>query len=111
MLLFVLRNLASLFERPKALQNRVFDRLFEAAEIAKFSRMELSEYWDSLKNYRDWYSVLSTAEKKERDQGREEGREAERRDNARNLKRLGVVVDVISQATGLTVEEVEQIPV
>lgn len=107
MLLFVLRNLASQFERPKALQNRVFDRLFEAAEIAKFSRMELSEYWDSLKNYRDWYSVLSTAEKK----GRDQGREAERRDNARNLKRLGVAVDVISQATGLTVEEVEQIPV
>ncbi|WP_435370472.1 Rpn family recombination-promoting nuclease/putative transposase, partial [Bacteroides caecimuris] len=55
--LFVLRNLASLLERPKALQNRVFDRLFETAEIAKFTKTELSEYWDSLKNFRDWYSV------------------------------------------------------
>lgn len=42
--LFLLRNLSSLLERPRALQERVFDRLFEAAKIAKFTRMELSEY-------------------------------------------------------------------
>lgn len=104
--LFVLRNLSSLLERPKALQNRVFDRLFETAEIAKFSKTELSEYWDSLKNFRDWYSVISTAEKK----GREEGLKEANLNNARNLKKLGVAVDIISQATGLTPEEVEQIP-
>ncbi len=34
--LFVLRNLSSLLERLCALQSRVFDRFFEAAEIAKF---------------------------------------------------------------------------
>lgn len=62
--LFVLRNLSSLFERPRALQNRVFDRLFEAAEIAKFNPKELGEYWESLKNFRDWYSVMSTQLKK-----------------------------------------------
>lgn len=104
--MFVLRNLSSLLERPRSLQNRVFDRLFEAAEIAKFTKTELSEYWDSLKNFRDWYSVISTAEKK----GREEGLKEANLNNARNLKKLGVAVDIISQATGLTPEEVEQIP-
>ncbi|MEY8588528.1 Rpn family recombination-promoting nuclease/putative transposase [Phocaeicola sartorii] len=29
-----------------------FDRLFEAAEIAKFNPKELGEYWESLKNFR-----------------------------------------------------------
>ena len=62
--LFVLRNLSSLLERPGVLQNRVFDCFFEAAEKVKFSKTELSEYWDSLKNFRDWYSVILTAEKK-----------------------------------------------
>ena len=99
--LFVLRNLASLLERPKALQNRVFDRLFETAEIAKFTKTELSEYWDSLKNFRDWYSVISTAEKK--------GREEEKKENARNFKKLGIAIDVISQATGLSKEEIEKL--
>ncbi|WP_304522586.1 Rpn family recombination-promoting nuclease/putative transposase, partial [Bacteroides acidifaciens] len=103
--LFVLRNLASLLERPKALQNRVFDRLFETAEIAKFTKTELSEYWDSLKNFRDWYSVMSTAEKK----GREEGAREANWNNARNLKQLGVAIDIISQATGLSKEEVEKL--
>lgn len=42
--------------------------LFEAAEIAKFNTKELGEYWESLKNFRDWYSVMSTQLKK----GREE---------------------------------------
>ena len=73
--LFVLRNLSSLFERPRALQNRVFDRLFEAAEIAKFNPKELGEYWESLKNFRNWYSVMSTQLKKGREEGLKEGLE------------------------------------
>ena len=62
--MFVLRNLSRLMERPVALQERIFERLFKAAEIANFDRKELIEYEDSLKNYRDWYSVVSTAEQK-----------------------------------------------
>ena len=115
--LFVLRNLASLLERPRALQNRVFDRLFETAEMAKFTKTELSEYWDSLKNFRDWYSVISTAEKKGRaegleeglNKGKEEGAREANLNNARNLKKLGVAIDVISQATGLAEEEIEKL--
>lgn len=113
--LFVLRNLSSLLERPRALQNRVFDRLFEAAEIAKFSKTELSEYWDSLKIFRDWYSVISTAERKGREEGKaeglEEGAKKANLNNARNLKKLGVAVNIISQATGLTSEEIDQITI
>lgn len=107
--LFVLRNLSSLLECPRALQNRVFDRLFEAVEIAKFSKTELSEYWDSLRNFRDWYSVISTAEKKGWEEGLNQGRIEEKKENARKLKRLGVAVGIISQATGLTPEEIEGI--
>lgn len=62
--LFVLRNLSRLMERPKALQERVFTSLFEAAEIARFDRRNLLDYEESLKNYRDWYSVEKTAELK-----------------------------------------------
>lgn len=111
--MFVLRNLSSLLERPHALQERVFDKLFEAAEIAKFTRTELSEYWDSLKNFRDWYSVLSTAENKGlikgREEGREEGRMEERIKNARNMKQLGIATGLIAQATGLPENEIEAI--
>ena len=108
--LFVLRNLSSLFERPRALQNRVFDRLFEAAEIAKFNPKELGEYWESLKNFRDWYSVMSTQLKKGREEGLKEGLEQGRKEecfkNAKKMKQAGIAFDVIAQVTGLSIGEI-----
>ena len=47
--LFVLRNLSRLMERPKALQERIFTKLFDAAEIAKFTKEQYEAYEDSLK--------------------------------------------------------------
>ena len=111
--LFVLRNLASLLERPRALQNRVFDRLFETAEIAKFTKTELSEYWDSLKNFRDWYSVISTAEKKGREEGRVEGIEqGEKRTQNCIIKKMlsmGQPLEYISECTDKPVEYIREI--
>lgn len=108
--LFVLRNLSSLFERPRALQNRVFDRLFEATEIAKFNPKELGEYWESLKNFRDWYSVMSTQLKKGREEGLKEGLEQGRKEecfkNAKKMKQAGIAFDVIAQVTGLSIGEI-----
>ena len=42
-------------------------------------------------------------------EGVEEGRLEEKRENARNLKRLGVLSDIISQATGLSKNEIEEL--
>lgn len=99
--MFVLRNLSRLMERPLALQERVFERLFKAAEIANFNKKELVEYEDSLKNYRDWYSVMSTAEQK--------GEKKKQQEIARNLKSLGITQDVIIKSTGLTPEEIKDL--
>lgn len=41
-----------------------------------------------------------------RKEGREEGRKEKRFENARNFKKLGVPIEIISQATGLTAEEI-----
>ena len=71
--LFVLRNLSRLLERPAALQERVFNRLFETAEISKFSKEQYEAYEDSLKVYRDWKNTINTAHNKGREEGRKEG--------------------------------------
>ena len=62
--LYVIRNLATLMDRPQALQERVFTHLFEVAEIAKFDRKERYEYEESLKNYRDWFKAWQKAWRK-----------------------------------------------
>ena len=71
--LFVLRNLSRLMERPPALQERIFTRLFEAAEIAKFTKEEYDSYEDSLKVYRDWKNTIATAVLKAQKEGMERG--------------------------------------
>ena len=103
--MFVLRNLSRLMERPVALQERVFERLFKAAEIANFDRKELIEYEDSLKNYRDWYSVVSTAEQK----GRKEGEKKIQYEIARNLKSFGIAPDIIAKTTEMTLKEIAEL--
>lgn len=112
--LYVIRNLAALMERPRVLQEKVFAHLFEAAEIAKFSKGERYEYEESLKAYRDWFSVMATAESRGEERGKEKGlkeglekgRIEERLRNARGLKARGVDADIIAQVTGLSEDDI-----
>lgn len=57
MWLYVLKYLPNLTERPK----RVFEKLVEAAEIAKFTPEEKEQYEESLKSNRDLKNVIETA--------------------------------------------------
>ena len=72
------------------------------AEIAKFTPVELKEYEDSLKTYRDLKNSLDTAEEK----GRAEGRAKEKKATIKRLLASGASVDIIAIATGLTDEDV-----
>jgi len=117
--LYLLRNLSRLEERPAALREKIFTRLFEQAEIAKFSRMELHEYEDSLKTYRDLKNSIDTAilqghEKgleEGLEQGRAEGRAEGQKDKAieiaRNLRKAGMSIKEISQMTGLSETDID----
>ena len=119
--MFALRNLSRLMDRPQALQERVFKRLFDQAEIASFTPKERREYQESVKDYWDYYSTMTTAHQKGREEGREEGRAEgreegreegraeERLANARSLLDNGVPVDVIVKSLCLTPDEVEML--
>lgn len=111
--MFALRNLSRLLERPKALQERIFTRLFDQAEIARFSPKERREYQESIKDYWDYYSTMTTSFNKGkvegRAEGRAEGKDEANRENARKMKELGISPEMISQVTGLTEEEIEKV--
>ena len=59
--LFVLKNLPNLQNRPKALQERVFQRLFQIAAIERLTPNERRAYDESLKIYWDLNNVIDTA--------------------------------------------------
>ena len=75
----------------------------EEAEIAKFTPVELKEYEDSLKTYRDLKNSLDTAEEK----GEAKGEAKEKKATIRRLFASGASVDIIAIATGMTEADVK----
>ena len=73
--LYALKNLYKLTQRPKELCDKVFDRLFEEAEIAKFTPQEMREYEASKMAYRDIKNSIDTAKQKGLAEGMEKGME------------------------------------
>ena len=90
-----------LISSPAALQERIFTRLFEQAEIARYTPEERQDYEDSLKVYRDMKNVLDTAELK--------GAIKEKRKNAKAMKALGLPLETIAKVTGMSIEDIAKL--
>ena len=103
--MYVLKNLSRLDNRPSSLREKIFTKLFDAAAIARFTPMELREYEDSLKAYRDIKNSLDTAKEEGRAEGRAEGIAMV----VKNMHAKGMDIDVIASITGLNRDEVESL--
>lgn len=103
--LYVFRHLSALQNRPQQLQDRIFEKLFKAAEIARFSPEEREAYEESLKYYRDLKNVVDTS----KEEGREEGREEKTIEIAKQMKKNGIAMELIIKSTNLSREEVEKL--
>jgi predicted transposase/invertase (TIGR01784 family) len=99
--LYVLRNLNKLDRVPEKLRERIFDKLFETAEISKFSQEQARFYEDSLKYYRDLKNSLDTAH----DEGKIEGKI----EIAKQMVNDNVDLNLIMKYTNLTKEEINNL--
>ena len=128
-----IKNLSRLDNRPAALREKIFSKLFAAASVARFTPTELREYEDSLKAYRDIKNSLDTAKEEGREEGLEEGlvkgreeglvkgreeglakgREEGRAEGialvAKAMHAKGMDVDTIASITGIAKDEVERL--
>ena len=93
-------NLYKLTQRPKELCDKVFDRLFEEAEIAKFTPQEMREYEASKMAYRDIKNSIDTA--------KQEGKNEKALEIAKNMLADGVDINLIKKYSGLTQEQIEK---
>ena len=123
--LYALKNLYKLTQRPKELCDKVFDRLFEEAEIAKFTPQEVREYEASKKAYRDIKNSIDTAKQeglaegmelgmakgmeKGMAKGMEKGTIDEKIATAQRLLAMGLSVNQVATATQLTLEHIEKL--
>jgi len=99
--LYFLKNLESFDHIPGILNEPIFERAFETAELAKMSPDEQFQYEQQLMIYRDNFAVMDTA--------RMEGRAEEKIEIARNMKKDGVDPKTITKYTGLSTEEIERL--
>lgn len=103
--LYVIRNLNRLDRIPDKLREQIFEKLFETAEIARFTPEQVRSYEDSLKYYRDLKNSLDTA----REEGLIEGIGKGIEKVALNMLKKGLLIEVISETTGLTEQQIERL--
>jgi len=99
--LYVLKNLNKLDRLPDNLKEKVFEKVFEVAEISKFSQEEYRSYENSLKSYRDLQNSIETA--------KNEGRDNEKITVAKLMLEENEPLEKIVRYTGLTVEQIAKI--
>ena len=103
--LYAIKNIAKLDTRPDSLQEKIFQRFFEAAEIAKFTRNEQHLYVESRKDRWDYENTMQYKYKEGKIEGKTEGKI----EDAKGFKEHGVDIAVISAVTGLSIEEIEKL--
>ena len=135
--MYLLKHMHEMVEIPKEFSDTLFTRLFLLAEIDNFTAEEKEQYYKSLENMGDYYNIIDTAVEEATKraiaeglakgiaeglekgmaegraeglvEGIEKGREEERRETVAKLKALGITPAIISQATGLSEEEIEKL--
>ncbi|MBI9069836.1 MAG: PD-(D/E)XK nuclease family transposase [Salinivirgaceae bacterium] len=111
--LYVLKNLHKLDRLPDSLKEQVFEKVFEVAEIAKFTHEEYLSYEDSLKYYRDLKNTIDTAKEEGLEQGLEQGIEQGMEKKAfliaKEMLAANESIEKIVRLTGLTTDQVEAI--
>lgn len=112
--LYLLNNLASLDEIPVSLRGKkAYENVFEIAEVGNLTPEEMNEYQQSLKILRDNNAVMSYAKREAKAlglaEGKAEGKAEEKKQIIFNLKAKGIDSQIIADATGMSVEEIEMI--
>ena len=111
--LYALKNLYKLTQRPKELCDKVFDRLFEEAEIAKFTPQELREYEASKIAYRDIKNSVDTAKREGiaegMEKGMKKGMEKKSLEIAKKMLTKGMDEATVMEITGLSAELIQQL--
>ena len=111
--IYLLKNMETLNRLPWAAQSAVFKKLESIADVGAMTRAERLQYDEALKKYRDTISVFEGVRMEGRMEGREEGREEGLKEgaiaNARKMKAYGLTLEMISDITGLTIDEVRDL--
>ncbi len=103
--LYFIKHLEDFQTIPEIFKDEVFEQAFEKAELARFGQAELDSYEYSLKVFRDNKAVFDYATTTAFD----EGKSVRNIEVGRTLKKRGVPIDIIIEATGLSKTEIDKL--
>ena len=112
-----LKHMETLEKMPFEAQHKIFKRLAEIADSKTLTKEEQEKYDNSMMVMWDNYAVYKHAEEKGiikgeakgRAEGRAEGKKEKAKEIALKLLALNTPIDIISQSTGLSIEEIKKL--
>lgn len=111
--IYIIKNMEKLKEMPFVDKNPVFRMLAEIGDLRKLTPEERELYDEDIKVMRDLYATQKWEEEQKRmeiEKGRAEGRDQGRAEGkleiAKNLLAMGIPMDKVVQASGLTEEQI-----
>ena len=107
--IYLLKNMETLNRLPWAAQSAVFKKLESIADLSAMTRAERLQYDEALKKYRDTISVFEGVRMEGILEGQKKGQRNEKIANASKMKAYGLALEMISDITGLTIDEVKSL--
>lgn len=115
--IYIIKNMEKLKEMPFVDKNPVFRMLAEIGDLRKLTPEERELYDEDIKVMRDLYATqkweveqkrmeIEKGRAEGREQGRAEGRAEGKLEIAKNLLAMGIPMDKVVQASGLTEEQI-----
>jgi predicted transposase/invertase (TIGR01784 family) len=107
--IYVLKHMDTLQRLPFKAQKSVFDELEKIVDIASMTKEEREKYDESIRIFRDNKAIARGQHERGFAEGVKKGYDEGKHDDAINMKKLGISNEIISQVTGLSLDEIEQI--
>ena len=108
-MLYVLKNMGNLQNRPAELQAEVYRRLFEACEISAFSKDKHAKYQEDMFDEKRLKGIEDANRRIGREEGRAEGRSEGRAEIVRKMHSSGMSVEQICAILEMPEQDVERI--
>ena len=107
--IYNLVNMNNLKEISFKDRKAIFDKLERLASQANLTEEELARLEEDWKNYNDYFNTIDFAKKEGKEEGLAEGEKKKNLENAKKMKEMGLSLDIITQVTGLPLEEIEKL--
>ena len=106
--LYFIKNLEDFESIPGIFKDEVFTWAFEKAELAKYGPLELQNYENSLKVFRDNKNTFDYAKQTAHDEGKIAGKIEGKMELIIQMKKRGFAIKDIADITGFSKNEIEK---